>query len=136
MEYRLEFLRELTWRLLVQVGQESQRFFFADEILSRLPREIRIGQQCLSDISTKEMRRLISFIPQDNTLFHGTIRENLLYGKNESVSEERIAYILKELGLSPLVAELEDGLDTRISENGTGLSEGQNNDSALREPYC
>ncbi|HEM6021806.1 TPA: ABC transporter ATP-binding protein [Streptococcus suis] len=87
--------------------------------------EIRIGQQCLSDISTKEMRRLISFIPQDNTLFHGTIRENLLYGKNESVSEERIAYILKELGLSPLVAELEDGLDTRISENGTGLSEGQ-----------
>ncbi|MBM7154280.1 ABC transporter ATP-binding protein/permease [Streptococcus suis] len=87
--------------------------------------KIRIGQQCLSDISTKEMRRLISFIPQDNTLFHGTIRENLLYGKNESVSEERIAYILKELGLSPLVAELEDGLDTRISENGTGLSEGQ-----------
>lgn len=52
------------------------------------------------------------------------------------MSEERIAYILKELGLSPLVAELEDGLDTRISENGTGLSEGQNNDSALREPYC
>ncbi|HEL1759384.1 TPA: ABC transporter ATP-binding protein [Streptococcus suis] len=87
--------------------------------------EIRIGQQCLSDISTKEMRRLISFIPQDNTLFHGTIRENLLYGKNESVSEERIAHILKELGLSTLVAELEDGLDTRISENGTGLSEGQ-----------
>ncbi|MBM7268178.1 ABC transporter ATP-binding protein/permease [Streptococcus sp. 2018037] len=87
--------------------------------------EIRIGQQCLSDISTKEMRRLISFIPQDNTLFHGTIRENLLYGKNESVSEERIAHILKELGLSHLVAELEDGLDTRISENGTGLSEGQ-----------
>ncbi|HEL2461286.1 ABC transporter ATP-binding protein [Streptococcus suis] len=87
--------------------------------------EIRIGQQCLSDISTKEMRRLISFIPQDNTLFHGTIRENLLYGKNESVSEERIAHILKELGLSHLVAELEDGLDTRISENGIGLSEGQ-----------
>ncbi len=98
--------------------------------------EIRIGQQCLSDISTKEMRRLISFIPQDNTLFHGTIRENLLYGKNESVSEERIAHILKELGLSHLVAELEDGLDTRISENGTGLSEGQNNDLALREPCC
>ncbi len=46
-------------------------------------------------------------------------------GKNESVSEERIAHILKELGLSHLVAELEDGLDTRISENGTGLSEGQ-----------
>ncbi|MBM7321360.1 ABC transporter ATP-binding protein [Streptococcus suis] len=87
--------------------------------------EIRIGQQCLSDISIKEMRRLISFIPQDNTLFHGTIRENLLYGKNEFVSEERIAHILKELGLSHLVAELEDGLDTRISENGTGLSEGQ-----------
>lgn len=61
---------------------------------------------------------MISFIPQDNTLFHGTIRENLLYGKNESVSEERIAYILKELGLSPLVAELEDGLDTQFQKMG------------------
>lgn len=48
-----------------------------------------------------------------------------MYGKNKLVSEERVAFVLKELGLSQVVSELEFGLDTIISENGLGLSEGQ-----------
>lgn len=87
--------------------------------------EILIGGQSLDMLSAKQVRKMISYIPQDNTLFQGTIRENLLYGKNESVSEERIHFILKELGLSKLVSEMENGLDAEILENGTGLSEGQ-----------
>ena len=87
--------------------------------------DILIGGHSLSSISAKQVRNMISYIPQDNTLFHGTIRENLIYGKNEAVSEERICFILKELGLNKLVSEMEQGLDTRILENGAGLSEGQ-----------
>lgn len=87
--------------------------------------DILLGGHPLSSISAKQVRNMISYIPQDNTLFQGTIRENLLYGKNESVSEERISFILKELGLYKLVAEMEQGLDTEILENGAGLSEGQ-----------
>lgn len=87
--------------------------------------DILIGGHSLSSISAKQVRNMISYIPQDNTLFHGTIRENLIYGKNEAVSEERICFILKELGLNKLVSEMEQGLDTQILENGAGLSEGQ-----------
>ena len=86
---------------------------------------IQIGQQELKDLSPNQVRQMISYIPQDNTLFHGTLRENLLYGKNSGVSEERLYDILEQLDLIKLVDELEKGIDTKISDSGTGLSEGQ-----------
>lgn len=86
---------------------------------------IFVGQQDLKNISPEQMRAIISYIPQDNTLFHGSIRDNLFYGKNQSVSEERLSFVLETLGLSKLVDELDDGLDTMILDSGTGLSEGQ-----------
>lgn len=86
---------------------------------------ISVGQRDLMDISPKQMRTLISYIPQDNTLFHGSIRDNLFYGKNQNISEERLSFVLETLGLSKLVNDLDDGLDTMISDSGTGLSEGQ-----------
>lgn len=87
--------------------------------------KILIGDQNLADLSEEQMRNMIAYIPQNNTLFHGTIKENLLYGKNETVSEKRINEVLDELGLQRLVKDLEKGLDTEISDSGTGLSEGQ-----------
>ena len=87
--------------------------------------DILIGDKKLSDLSEEQMRNMIAYIPQDNTLFYGTIRDNLLYGKNRSVSDERIDEVLQELGLTKLVDSLEKGLDTEITDSGTGLSEGQ-----------
>lgn len=87
--------------------------------------KISIGNHNLSKLSEEQVRNMIAYIPQDNTLFHGTIKDNLLYGKNQSVSEERINEVLKELGLTKLVNDLENGLDTEIFDSGTGLSEGQ-----------
>lgn len=87
--------------------------------------EITIGNRNLSELSEEQIRNMISYIPQDNTLFQGTIKDNLLYGKNESVSEERIDEVLRELDLTKLINNLEKGLDTEISDSGTGLSEGQ-----------
>lgn len=87
--------------------------------------DILIGDKKLSDLSEEQMRNMIAYIPQDNKLFYGTIRDNLLYGKNSSVSDERIDEVLQELGLTKLVDSLEKGLDTEITDSGTGLSEGQ-----------
>lgn len=87
--------------------------------------EISIGDHNLSELSEEQIRNMIAYIPQNNTLFYGTIKDNLLYGKNQYVSEERIDEVLKELGLTKLVNDLENGLDTEISDSGTGLSEGQ-----------
>lgn len=87
--------------------------------------EILIGGQPLHSLSAGQMRNIVSYIPQDNTLFQGTIRENLLYGKNEGVSDQRLMQVLKELDLLRVVDGLENGLNTVISDSGIGLSEGQ-----------
>lgn len=87
--------------------------------------QLHIGNHCLSNLSPSQVRNLISYIPQDNTLFQGTIRENLFYGKNESVSEERLEEVLRELDLMQVIENLDNGLDTEITDSGIGLSEGQ-----------
>lgn len=72
----------------------------------------------------KNHRHLISYIPQGNTLFSGTIKENLLYG-NPNASIEEINIALKQACAYNFVYELKDKLDTSIGEKGLGLSEGQ-----------
>ncbi|MBO5026629.1 MAG: ABC transporter ATP-binding protein [Bacteroidaceae bacterium] len=64
-----------------------------------------------------------SYVPQGNTLFSGTIRENLLLG-NPSASDEEIRRAL-HIAMADFVYDLPDGLDTRCGEQGGGLSEGQ-----------
>lgn len=72
----------------------------------------------------KNHRNLISYIPQGNTLFSGTIKENLLYG-NPSASIDEINIALKQACAYDFVYKLKDKLDTTIGEKGVGISEGQ-----------
>lgn len=69
------------------------------------------------------VREFISYVPQGNTLFSGTIRANILMGKHDA-TEEEIEETLR-LSASYFVHELPDGVDTVIGERGHGLSEGQ-----------
>lgn len=68
-------------------------------------------------------RRLFSYVPQGNTLFSGTIRENLRYGNPNATEDEM--YRALELAQAGFVRDLKYGLDTPCSERGGGLSEGQ-----------
>ena len=68
-------------------------------------------------------RRLIAYVPQGNSLLSGTIRENLLWG-NPDASQEEMHQALADADAS-FVHSLPDGLDTRIGEKASGLSEGQ-----------
>ena len=63
------------------------------------------------------------YVPQGNTLFSGTIRENLLMG-DPSASDERLWKVLY-IAAADFVALLPDGLDSQCFEAGAGLSEGQ-----------
>ena len=63
------------------------------------------------------------YVPQGNTLFSGTIRENLLMG-DPNASEEKINEAIKT-AIADFVYDLPDGLDTVCGERGAGLSEGQ-----------
>ncbi len=86
---------------------------------------ITIGNQDLQDLSVTQLRSFIAYVPQENTLFNGTIKENLCYGKNKDITEEHLSFVLKTLQLDSLILKLEKGLETKISSQGLGLSEGQ-----------
>ena len=69
-------------------------------------------------------REFISYVPQGNTLFSGSIRENILMG-NPQASEAEIHEALKLAAADRFIRELPRGIDTMIGEKGHGLSEGQ-----------
>lgn len=69
------------------------------------------------------MRCNFVYVPQGNTLMSGTIRENLRLGKFNATDEEMREALHKSC--ADFVHELPEGLDTKCSETGGGLSEGQ-----------
>lgn len=70
----------------------------------------------------RETRGLFAYVPQGNTLFSGTLRENLMMFTDDA-SEEDIQAALKAACIEDLAAEA--GLDSEIGERGVGISEGQ-----------
>lgn len=69
-------------------------------------------------------RDLVSYVPQGNTLFSGTIRENLLMG-NAGATEDELRSALAAADALGFVDALTDGLDARVGERAGGISEGQ-----------
>lgn len=70
------------------------------------------------------VREFISYVPQGNTLFSGTIRDNILMGKLDATEEEVQEALLLSSSVH-FVQQLPQGVDTVIGERGHGLSEGQ-----------
>lgn len=69
-------------------------------------------------------RQFISYVPQGNTLFSGTVRENIKMGKQDATDDEMWDALKLAAGYD-FVKSLPHGLDTVIGERGHGLSEGQ-----------
>ncbi|RCX20969.1 ATP-binding cassette subfamily B protein [Anaerobacterium chartisolvens] len=76
------------------------------------------------EMSQKELRAKIGFVPQKSILFSGTIRENIGYGKDDA-DEEEIRYAAGVAQASEFISNMSDGFDTMISQGGTNVSGGQ-----------
>lgn len=90
--------------------------------------EINSGEILIDDISTKDLTRenihdLFCMVLQDTWLFEGTIRENLVYNKN-NVSDEVIKNACKAVGLDHFIETLHEGYDTILNDK-VNLSAGQ-----------
>lgn len=85
---------------------------------------IKVDGVDIRNIKLKSLREHISVVFQDNFLFTGTIRENLLMG-NFNASEDDIQRVVKAAHIDEFLEEMPDGLDTEIGERGTTLSGGQ-----------
>ncbi len=73
---------------------------------------------------TPSARKLFSYVPQGNTMFSGTIAENMRNVKIDATKEE-IIEVLKLACAWEFVSKLPDGIDSMIKERGGGFSEGQ-----------
>ena len=85
---------------------------------------ISIDGYDLTKVSMHSLRRQMGVMTQDNFIFHGTVRENILYGKLDATEEEVIA-AAKAVNAHDFIMKLEKGYDTKLREHGAGLSIGQ-----------
>ena len=95
---------------------------------------VKIDGADIKDISQNSLREKIAMVFQDNFLFSGTIRENVLLG-NVKASEEIIWRALKNACLDDFVRELPAQLDTEIGERGILLSGGQKQRLAIARAF-
>ena len=83
-----------------------------------------IDGQDVRDWPLQELRKHIGFVTQDTFLFNDTIRANLLYAKPEATDDE-LMDACRRAGISDLIAELKDGLNTFVGNRGVRLSGGE-----------
>lgn len=77
----------------------------------------------INDVDLKSYRRFLSVVSQDTVLFDGSIKDNITYCRN--IPEDRIRKAIEDANLTGFIAELPEGLNTGVKENGARLSGGQ-----------
>ena len=85
---------------------------------------IKMNGVDIRDYDIVDLRNNISFVFQDNYLFSGTIKENILMGKPNATNEE-IQTAIQLAHLEEFIDTLPDGIDTLVGERGASLSGGQ-----------
>ncbi len=85
---------------------------------------IKIDSTDIRNITLKSLRNNISMVFQDNFLYTGTIKENILMGK-PNATEDELKQAIESAHLEEMIAELPDGIDTMLGERGLTLSGGQ-----------
>lgn len=86
--------------------------------------EILVDGVNVKDMTRKGLRQNFGMVLQDSWLFHGTIRENIAYGKDNATDEEIVA-AAKKAHIHNFIMRLKDGYDTVISDKDDGISQGQ-----------
>ena len=85
---------------------------------------IEIDGVDIREYSIKSLRHNISMVFQDNFLYSGTIKENIMMG-NPEASQEELMSAINSAHLQDLISELSEGIDTELGERGMTLSGGQ-----------
>ncbi len=110
-------------------------------LVNLLPRfyDVTSGSICIDgldirDVELFSLRDLISIVFQDNFLFSGTIRENILFGRRDA-SPEDVNEAIRSSCLSEFLETLPQGLDSEIGERGVLLSGGQKQRIAIARAF-
>ena len=85
---------------------------------------IKIGGTDIRDFARDDLRSLFGMVLQDTWLFHGTIRDNIRYGKLDATDEE-VEAAAKAAYVNHFIQTLPQGYDTEINEGASNISQGQ-----------
>ncbi|MFV2060669.1 MAG: lipid A export permease/ATP-binding protein MsbA [Gammaproteobacteria bacterium] len=101
-------------------------------LISLLPRFYNIDRGVITldginikDLSLKELRKNISLVSQNVTLFNDTIENNIAYGALESISEDDIINATRAAHAMEFIEKMPEGMQTHVGDNGVLLSGGQ-----------
>lgn len=86
---------------------------------------IDFGEESIRNYALDSWRRKIGYVSQDSPLMTGTIRDNIIYGREEPVAEEEIVEAAKLAYAEGFIQALPRGYDTEVGERGIQLSGGQ-----------
>lgn len=86
--------------------------------------EIRVDGSEVRDITRSSLRGAYTMVLQDTWLFHGTVFDNIAYGKKD-VTREDVERAAKAARIHSYIMSLPDGYDTVLSDNGVNISKGQ-----------
>ncbi|MEU7845397.1 ABC transporter ATP-binding protein [Micromonospora sp. NPDC049114] len=120
----LTFARGRSYALIGRTGSGKSTLA---KVLTRAvdvpPGTVFLGDTDLCDLDVEELRRWVALVPQRTEILAGTLAENVALYDPELL--DAAARALDELGLAGWIAELPDGLATRLGEGGHVLSAGQ-----------
>ena len=85
---------------------------------------VRVAGKDVRDYAFSDLRSQVAMVLQKNTLFSGTIRENLLWG-NPHATEEEMIQVAKYAQAHNFIMEMPDGYDTKVEQGGRNFSGGQ-----------
>lgn len=85
---------------------------------------IYIDGQDIRDVTQKSLREAIAYVPQESSLFHRSVFENISYGRPDATIEE-VHEAARLANADEFITELPDGYDTLVGERGVKLSGGQ-----------
>ena len=85
---------------------------------------IYVDGQDIRDVTQQSLREAIAYVPQESSLFHRSVFENIAYGK-PGASEEEVIHAAKLANADEFIRELPEGYETLVGERGVKLSGGQ-----------
>lgn len=110
-------------------------------LISLIPRfydiskgSLRMDGQDIQGLTQESLRRAVGMVLQDNFLFSGSVRENILFG-NPNATEEEVIAAAKAANAHDFIEQLPQGYDTEVGERGVKLSGGQKQRVAIARVF-
>ena len=98
---------------------------------------LEVGQLVLDDrpIDTTKLSQIIAYVPQDTSLFHRSIADNIAYATDTEVTRENIIQAAKQAHADEFIAQISENYDAVVGERGVKLSAGQRQRIAIARAF-